>query len=273
MKPGIYFDISNEDYHAGDGVSKSQLDMVAKNPALLKWVQAAPEDEEKKSALDMGTALHCLLLEPGEFDKRFIVSPKFDRRTKQGKADEEAFLRDVADMGISVLDEEQWRKLELMRDSAMAHPASRWLLEAEGFCEASHYWTDPETGELCRIRPDKRLKYHPVLLDVKKVADMERFARHVEEFRYHVQDAMYREGAQQTTGEPHGFFFLAVSETIDCGRYPVRVFELDATDVDAGHALFRRDLNTYHQWRESGEWGGFEIIKRPEWARKQDMYV
>ncbi len=78
----------------------------------------------------MGTALHCLLLEPGEFDKRFIVSPKFDRRTKQGKADEEAFLRDVADMGITVLDAEQWRKLELMRDSAMAHPAARWMLEA-----------------------------------------------------------------------------------------------------------------------------------------------
>lgn len=49
MNPGIYYDISNEDYHAGDGVSKSQLDMVAKNPALLKWVKAAPEDEEKIS--------------------------------------------------------------------------------------------------------------------------------------------------------------------------------------------------------------------------------
>ena len=92
MNPGIYFDISNEDYHAGDGVSKSQLDMVAKNPALLKWVQAAPEDEEKKSALDMGTALHCLLLEPGEFDKRFIVSPKFDRRNKVKRTKKHFFV-------------------------------------------------------------------------------------------------------------------------------------------------------------------------------------
>lgn len=57
MKPGIYFGISNEDYHAGDGVSKSQLDMVAKNPALLKWVQAAPEDEEKKVCTGYGNRI------------------------------------------------------------------------------------------------------------------------------------------------------------------------------------------------------------------------
>lgn len=42
----------------------------------------------------------------------------------------------------------------------------------------------------------------------EKVADMDRFARHIEEFRYHVQDAMYREGAMRVTGQPHGFFFL-----------------------------------------------------------------
>jgi exodeoxyribonuclease VIII len=85
MKPGIYFDISNEDYHAGDGVSKSQLDMVALSPALLQWQKSAPVDTEKLKALDMGTALHCLLLEPEEFDKRFIVAPQFNRRTNQGK--------------------------------------------------------------------------------------------------------------------------------------------------------------------------------------------
>lgn len=273
MKPGIYHDISNEAYHAGDGVSKSQLDMVALSPALLQWSKTAPVDEEKTKALDMGTALHCLLLEPCEFDKRFIVAPEFNRRTTAGKEDEAAFLRDVAGMGMTVMTNEHGRKLNIMRDSAMAHPAARWILESSGHCESSMYWNDDETGELCRIRPDKWIPEFNLIVDVKKVADMERFTRHVEEFRYHVQDAMYREGAKKVTGQPHGFVFIAVSETIDCGRYPVRVFELDPEDVATGIRLFRRDLNTYHQCRQSGEWGGIEIISRPAWARKQDAYL
>jgi exodeoxyribonuclease VIII len=270
MQPGIYFDISNEDYHAGDGVSKSQLDFLAKSPALLQWVKDAPEDEEKKSALDMGTALHCLLLEPDEFDKRFIIAPEFNRRTSQGKADEEAFLKSVADRGATVMTAEEGRKLRLMRESAMAHPVGRFLLEATGHCEVSMYWNDEATGELCRIRPDKWLPDHRIIVDVKKVGDMDRFARHVDEFRYHLQEAMYREGALRTTGEQHSFVFLAVSESIDCGRYPVRVFELDPPDAAAGSALFRRDLNTYHRCRQSDEWNGIETLKRPDWARKQD---
>lgn len=64
-------------------MSKSQLDMVALSPALLQWQKSAPVDTEKLKALDMGTALHCLLLEPEEFDKRFIVAPQFNLRTNQ----------------------------------------------------------------------------------------------------------------------------------------------------------------------------------------------
>lgn len=161
--------------------------MVAKNPALLQWINAAPVDTEKLKALDMGTALHCKLLEPEEFSKRFILAPEFNRRTTAGKEAEAAFLKDCEHTGKTVMDAEQGRKLQLMRDSVMAHPAARWLLEAEGHCESSFYWTDPETGELCRCRPDRYLSDHPVIVDVKKVADMDRFARHIEEFRYHVQ--------------------------------------------------------------------------------------
>ena len=41
------------------------------------------------------------------------------------------------------MDAEEGRKLYLMRDSVMAHPDARWLLEQEGHSEASFYWIDP----------------------------------------------------------------------------------------------------------------------------------
>lgn len=113
MRPGIYRDISNEAYHAGDGVSKSQLDLVAINPALLAWQRNAPVDTEKLQALDMGTALHCLLLEPEEFDKRFIVAPQFNRRSNAGKEEEAAFLNKVAGMGMTIMSAEEGRILSI----------------------------------------------------------------------------------------------------------------------------------------------------------------
>ncbi|CNI10720.1 MULTISPECIES: PD-(D/E)XK nuclease-like domain-containing protein [Yersinia] len=270
MEPGHYQDISNEDYHSGPGVSKSQLDDVAINPAILTWKKTAPVDTEKLKALDMGTALHCLLLEPDEFDKRFIKAPEFNRRTTDGKAAEKDFLKECEESGKTVMDFEQHRKLELMQGSAMAHPAARYFLEAEGYCESSIYWTDEETSELCRIRPDKFLTSQPIIVDVKKVADMDRFSRHIEEFRYHVQDAMYRDGYLNHFNEYPTFLFIAVSETINCGRYPTRVFQLDADDVAAGHDLYRKNLQTYHECRLSNEWGGVETIYRPAWARKKN---
>jgi exodeoxyribonuclease VIII len=167
---------------------------------------------------------------------------------------------------MTVMDAEQGRKLQLMRESVMAHHAARFFLEADGHCESSFYWSDAETEELCRIRPDKYLTNRPLIVDVKKVSDMSRFARHIEAFRYHVQAAMYCEGFYHCTGTYPQFVFIAVSEAIDCGRYPVRVFELHDNDMSAGSALFRRDLCTFHSCRLGNNWGGIEIIQRPAWA-------
>lgn len=42
IEPGIYYGISNENYHAGPGISKSQLDDIADTPALYLWRKNAP---------------------------------------------------------------------------------------------------------------------------------------------------------------------------------------------------------------------------------------
>ena len=268
IAPGIYYDLSNEQYHSGPGVSKSQLDDIAISPATYIWRKSAPVDTEKLQALDMGTALHCLLLEPDEFDSRFIKAPEFNRRTKDGRAEEAEFLKNCADTGKTVIEYDDRRKLMLMRDSVMAHPDARWLLEQAGHSESSIYWTDDETGELCRCRPDRKLNQYPILLDVKKVDDMSRFERHVEEFRYHVQNAMYCDGYEQTFGERPEFLFLAVSSSIECGRYPVRVRPLEPDWIAAGRELYRRDLNTFHQCRVNNDWHDFKPAIRPTWARR-----
>jgi len=266
--PGIYHNISNADYHAGPGVSKSQLDDIAIDPAFFLWRKAAPVDTEKTAALDMGTALHCLLLEPDEYNSRFIIAPEFNRRTTAGKEEEKAFIEGCQQSGKIIISHADNRKLQLMRDSVMAHPGARKLLEVDGRSEASIYWNDAETGELCRIRPDRFLTNTPFIVDVKKVADMSRFSRHIEEFRYHVQAAMYCEGWRAHTGEMPRFVFLAVSESIECGRYPVHTYILDNEAMEEGYRLFRQDLETWHRCNESGEWGwGFEEIQRPYWAR------
>lgn len=266
IKPGLYLDLSNEEYHSGPGISKSGLDLIAENPSAFKWQKNAPVDQDKLTALDMGTALHCIMLEPEEFADRFIIAPEFNRRTTAGKADEKEFLASCADSGKTVMTAEEGKALDIMRDSAMAHPTVRWLFEQEGNNEVSIFWEDDETVELCRVRPDRMLKDQPVIVDVKKVADMDRFDRHVEEFRYHVQDAMYCEGYYKHFGVWPKFFFVAISSTISAGRYPVDVFDLTPDWKEAGSDLFRKDLNTYHQCKKNNDWVHVHTIQRPRWA-------
>lgn len=265
IAPGYYTDISNEAYHAGPGVSKSQLDLVRKCPALLQWAKAAPEDEEKKTALNVGDAVHAILLEPKRFAAEYAVWSGANRSTKEGKAKWEEFEAGLN--GRTVLSAEECRKIELIRESVLAHPHARWIIEAEGDVEASIYWNDPVTGLLCRCRPDKLINKFGWIVDVKTTADMSKFARSVYDYRYHVQDAFYSDGYGEHFGEmPSGFVFLVVSTSIECGRYPVRLFSLDPEAKSIGRREYQDDLASLKDCQSSGEWPAIETLSLPRWA-------
>ncbi|EFG7580120.1 exodeoxyribonuclease VIII, partial [Escherichia coli] len=224
IEPGIYYGISNENYHVGPGVSKSQLDDIADTPALYLWRKNAPVDNTKTKTLDLGTAFHCRVLEPEEFSNRFIVAPEFNRRTNAGKEEEKAFLMECASTGKTVITAEEGLKIELMYQSVMALPLGQWLVESAGHAESSIYWEDPETGILCRCRPDKIIPEFHWIMDVKTTADIQRFKTAYYDYRYHVQDAFYSDGYEAQFGVQPTFVFLVASTTIECGRYPVEIF-------------------------------------------------
>ena len=304
IRPPCVLDIRAEDYHAGPGISKSGLDWIHQCPALLEWSQKAPVDEEAKSAVQIGTALHTLLLEPARFALEYVADFKApdgalvtadDIKGALTKADikfaasasKAALAKLLLDhnpnapvsdrlheewqRGISgrvVVSPAEWRKLHLMRDSVMAHPTARKLFEADGEVERCHYWTDKETGELCRSRPDKTVPSLRVIADVKTAADVSErgFNQSIHEYRYHVQDAFYTDGCTKTMWKPQKFLFVLVGTTRDRARYPVHVRELPPEHVQFGRDEYRMDLHTYAHAKKTGTWNGIERASLPEWS-------
>jgi PDDEXK-like domain of unknown function (DUF3799) len=290
-------------YHGGPGVSKSQLDWVHQSPSLLPWSRDAPEDDEAESAVDVGSALHTLLLEPDSFNAGYMrdfeppldaistvdqIKAALDAREIAYKAsagkqalthtlltvDPQApvvdALRGEWEKGIAgriVLGRADWRKLHLMRDSVMAHPMAYDLLTARGETERCHYWVDELTGELCRCRLDREIPKIGALIDIKTTATIDRFDRSLHTYRYHVQAEWYREGYENTQKTaPRIFAFIVVSTTRDRKKYPVRVFQVTDGDRDIARIAIRQDLATYAACRKSGDWRDVETITLPHWS-------
>ncbi|HGG1338306.1 TPA: exodeoxyribonuclease VIII [Escherichia coli] len=268
IEPGIYYGISNENYHAGPGVSKSQLDDIADTPALYLWRKNAPVDTTKTKTLDLGTAFHCRVLEPEEFSNRFIVAPEFNRRTTAGKEEEKAFLMECASTGKTVITAEEGRKIELMYQSVMALPLGQWLVESAGHAESSIYWEDPETGILCRCRPDKIIPEFHWIMDVKTTADIQRFKTAYYDYRYHVQDAFYSDGYEAQFGVLPTFVFLVASTTVECGRYPVEIFMMGEEAKLAGQQEYHRNLRTLADCLNTDEWPAIKTLSLPRWAKE-----
>lgn len=74
MKPGIYAGIPNAEYHGGEGISKSGLDLIHRSPMHYKFATSSANDNEPTASQALGTAFHALILEPEEFTKTYCLA-------------------------------------------------------------------------------------------------------------------------------------------------------------------------------------------------------
>lgn len=177
----------------------------------------------------------------------------------------------------TVLSQEQWDQLHAMRDSVMAHPAAGALLTGcPGKAELSVYWNDPETGELCRCRPDW-WRDDDLLIDLKTTDDAspEGFAKSIANWRYDVQDPYYMDGVQLATGRrPRGFVFIAVEKK---APYAVGVYRLDDESRDLGRAQYKADLRRFAECKRTDTWPGYgdkiQSISVPAWHANKNQYL
>lgn len=274
MQPGVYDNIANADYHGGPGVSKSGLDIIRRSPMHFHAAMHAPE-RTPTPAQAIGTAFHMLLLEPHEFESHYVVAPKFDRRTKDGKAEYEAFQ--VANAGKQLLDNEGMEQLLGMAHSVRQHKAANALLTGvPGKAETSVYWNDPVTGELCRCRPDY-WRDDNIVVDVKTTDDasLDGFSKSLVNWRYHVQHPFYCDGIAAATGSaPEAFVFLVVEKK---PPYAVAVYSLDNESIELGRVEYRADLDLFAQCKRENAWPGYgENIQRigvPNWHLYRNAHL
>lgn len=270
---GLRFDLSNEAYHAGPGISKSSLDAVAKSPAhyFARYLDENRPEREPTAAMIAGTLAHCAVLEPEEFANRYAVGPDISKATKEWKA----FEASLAD-GRQAIKPDQLKQAFAQSTSVRSIPDIADLL-SKGFAEVSAYWHDEETGILCKCRPDW---VHPcddgsvIIVDLKTTTDASprEFSRSIAEWRYHVQAAWYADGYAKASGlTVRGFVFAAV-ET-DFPHLPA-AYMLDEESIEQGRIDYRRNLETYAECLACGIWPGYEkeiqLTRIPNWAFDQD---
>ena len=254
--------LTNAEYRAQRGYSKSDLDYIHQSPALLEWARNAPSVGSDE--VDLGTHVHCATLEPDVFADTYRKAPA-GGRTAADKARAEAFAEHCKASGKIFLDADTYDMVIAMRDSVLAHPTARELLTSPGVSESSIF------GELegvrVKCRPDRIAEGRHILVDVKKVDDIRHIARSIQEFRYYVQAAFYSDIYEQWTGHKPRFIFVAVGQRRSIGRHPVRVFELEQAWVDAGRQEYKDDLERVREMEEFGIGMHVEVLELPRWAK------
>ena len=259
FSPGIYDCYTNAEYHAADGISKSDLDLIHRSPAHYKAAR-----HEDTPALRFGTAFHCAVLENDRFNETYTVI-EGDRRTNVVKA----AIKEAKDAGKSVLDAEDFNALMGMSQAVFKNPICAALLR--GSLKEHSVFSEID-GVRVKCRPDGWSTEKGVLFDLKSTEDAspEGFARTVAKYRYHVQDAFYRHVVASATNcdaDDLSFIFIAVEKK---PPFAVALYQLDELATLQGWVDAREDLRRYKAAKESGKWCGYspriETLSLPRWA-------
>lgn len=159
LKEGIYFKLSNDDYHADPALGHSGMTKV-----LISWADywaTGPLNPQRKKFLPTDAMIfsdrcHSFLLEG---DKKF-----FQRFAVHGMA------RDTGKQTYIARDE--FRKIEDSIKAILENPEAAEYFKL-GYPEVSVFWRDPTTGIMLKARYDYLRTF--MFLDYKRIKGLDNY--------------------------------------------------------------------------------------------------
>ena len=253
------------EYLGISAVNWSSLKQYAKSPAHYQEYVQNPT--EPTPAMRLGSAVHCLLLEPCRFAAQYATAPEVDRRTKAGKEAWAAFEAEHADKQL--LTAEQTDTAHGMASAVDAACKAGKLL---GLCserELTLTWEDDITGLRCKARLDAVDLENGLVVDIKTTEDAgERaFSRTVYNYQYYGQAAFYLEALRQNGFMINRFIFLAIEKEPPYGH---ALYLCSDELLAAGRILFQGCLSKHAECLAANEWPGYpdtiHTLDLPAWA-------
>lgn len=195
---GIYFGLPEDDYHADQALGSTDIKSLFHSPCDWQWDQLHPEEPEKKSYLDIGTAVHELvLLGKDAFLKRIEKSPYSDFRKKEAREWRDKTLAE----GKVILTDDEYEQVVAAGGAILNSPNLRSEF-VNGVPEVSVFWE--ENG----IRMKGRYDYMKIrgTVDLKTFSEkfkqslLRTVTQTIADRRYDVQAVHYQYGRKAMLG-------------------------------------------------------------------------
>lgn len=277
-------------------------DILTRTPRqfLYDWMQESAEQKETEATL-LGSALHTLILEPGEFQLRYIVydtgnrpNPAMTMAAKvnqEWKADLEA---EALITGKKIITQEQFEIISAQARQIKENEITADIFDQKAAIEVSIY-TYMIVGNnkfYVKLRPDFVSLQRPFYLDIKRTKnaspEYSGFPRDAYKYGYDIKMAFYFDVIQTVFVDLLKFFavpdlsqqfkhslILAVENdpphNICLYRIPEEVMEI-------GRYRYRAGMDRFAQCLESQVWPGYGIYSEdhgivdlvlPPWAGKE----
>lgn len=242
--------LSNAEYHSHPAISKSGLDLINKSPMHYRyWMD---HTREETPAMQKGTLIHTMALEPETVKDRYAVMPASIKQ-RRGK-EYEAFLAEAGDR--TVITAAQMDDATRILNAIEGNPVARQIIADATEVERSVFAEDFETGVQCKCRPDLIAGNRLYDLKTTRNANARSFANSVRSYRYHVQAAFYLDVCQWADIDVGEFGFIAVDT--ESMPYQCSVFHRLAPEAMLqGREEYRANLRTYAECLATGEWPGY----------------
>ncbi len=282
-------EMSNEEYHAAAGISKSHLDYIAqrKRSPLHYWqkyINPEREPEEKTYDMTKGSAIHAAILQPNEAEQLVAIGLPHPRRSN---AEKQAWAEfELAHFGQYILKPADYDEVMKLRDRFWAHPVASGLV-TDGVAEQSFFATrevpdgeggliiDPATGkpivEQVKCQTDFIRRKFDYIVDLKSTEDAspEGFARHCANYRYPVQAAWYQDTLTALYGRAPQTWILIAMEKV--APYAIGVYYWEPVDIAPGRVAADRDFARIVQCKRANHWPDFgqtaQRLEMPTWTR------